>query len=695
MLFDVKNVYKKENLEASETYNKSTIEIKEILKEINETNDEEKNKYYDLLKKTAEFILKMIKYETQINNEYFLSKNFEDLKKENLELFHDILPENYESSYVNPTYCVKVFGEKIGQLMSYFCYTFRYYIDFAFKHKIFKIAEYNELFIDVYKYIKNNSIKYETLNEIITRLVRRLRIRDNTFRLMEVFDPQYRFYNEIVMSDDLTDLRYLFKTGKYISENEIKLAAFISKYPQEKLRMLAKAVVKAYFRGFERDGKDITKKSAVELIYPVGMEDLIREVINELESNNLQVIISNVKTKDPNRQSEFDHKFDRALYLNNKIKEQDLKSYTGGLENNKVIIKEQSGVIQFISFGEEPFSPINKEESLKLSEEQTKIFQAFYSEINQIHSQYQPRAETSFSIISFPSPDIGDNFEEIFDKIVEINMLDSDKYEKMQQIMIDALDQADHVLIKGKAENKTDLRIQLQKLANPEKETNFANSGANVNIPAGEIFTSPQLKGTNGVLHVDKSYLSSLLYENLTITFKEGYIADYSCSNFDTEEENKKYIEQNLLFPHKTLPIGEFAIGTNTLAYVVSREYNILPVLPVLISEKTAPHFAIGDTCFQMREDVKVYNRFTKKEIVACDNEKSILRKTDRKDEAYTFKHNDIVLPFQDIDFITAVTSDGTKINIIQNGKFSLKGIEELNIPLIEYEKKIASSQVK
>ncbi|NPE06915.1 MAG: aminopeptidase [Asgard group archaeon] len=689
MIFDVKKFYEKENSKVCETYSSSLAKIETIIKELNETEDETKREYFDLLKIIANFILKMTKYESTLSKEYFSSKNFDELKKENLELYQDILPENYDSSYANPAFCVKVFGDKIGQLIAFFYNNYRSYIDFSFKHKIFRITEYNQLFIDLYDYIKNNSIEYKELHEIITRLVRRLRIRDYIIRMKEVFDPDYRYFTDIVMNDDLTDFRYLFKYGKYISENEIQLARFISKYPQDKLKILAKAVVKAYFRGFERDGKDVTKKTSVELIHPVGMEDLIREVIKELELNNLKVIISDVESKKANKQLEFDHKFDRALYLDKKVKEQDLKSYTEGLENNKEIVETVSGVIYFISFGEEPFSPSNKEESLKLSEEQTKIFQSLNSEINHIHSKYQPPAEKSFSVISFPSPDIGDNFEEIFDKIVEINMLDSDKYERLQQIMIDVLDQAAYVQIKGKDENKTDLIIQLQKLRNPDKETNFANSGANVNIPAGELFTSPQLKGTNGILHVDKSYLSSLLYKNLTITFKDGFIADYSCTNFDTEEENKKYIEQNLLFPHKTLPIGEFAIGTNTLAYVISREYNILPVLPVLISEKTAPHFAIGDTCFQMREDVKTYNRFTKKEIVACDNEKSILRKTDRNDEAYTFKHNDIVLPFQDIDFITAVKFDGTKIDIIRNGKFSLKGTEELNIPLIEYEKKM------
>ena len=37
------------------------------------------------------------------------------------------------------------------------------------------------------------------------------------------------------------------------------------------------------------------------------------------------------------------------------------------------------------------------------------------------------------------------------------------------------------------------------------------------------------------------------------------------------EEENKKYISDNVLFHHDTLPMGEFAIGTNTTAYRMAR----------------------------------------------------------------------------------------------------------------------------
>jgi hypothetical protein len=686
-MFDIKKFYEKENSDALKDFKASLEKLKAINEELLDIESIDKKNYFDLLRDRVDFILKLAQFEIKLNEDYFKNTNFAELKKDNEIFFAEILPDNYESCYSNPAYSVKVFGEKFGQLIAYFHYSSRTYIDYVFKHKIFKMLDFNNLLIDFFEYIKNNPVKYDELHKIITQLIIKDRSIRYTHVLTEANDPNYQFYSHILSKEDLTDLRYLFKMGKYITENEIKMAQFLASYPLEKLKVLAEAVVKAYFKGFERDSKKIGSKTVVELIYPIGMEKLIREVKSVLNENNLLVSCNVIKTTNLNEQVDFDHKFDFALALNEDLASKIVKGYCNGLENTKELISKQSGNISFISFGEKPFNPKNKPENLKLSDEQTKSYQRLYREINQNHVKYQPVSETSFCIVSFPVPNINDKFEELFDKVVEINMLDSDKYELIQQKMIDELDKAEYVHIKGKDDNLTDLKIKLQELKNPEKETNFVNSGASVNIPAGELFTTPQLKGTNGVLHVAESYLNKLLFKDLKITFKDGYIKEYSCSNFETEKENKEYIMQNLLFPHKTLPMGEFAIGTNTLAYVVSRIYDILDVLPVLISEKTGPHFAIGDTCFQMREDVITFNRFTKKQVVACDNEKTILRKTDRKDEAYTFKHNDIVMPFSSIDFISAVKKDGEKVDLIRNGRFVLEGTEELNVPLNEYEK--------
>ena len=58
------------------------------------------------------------------------------------------------------------------------------------------------------------------------------------------------------------------------------------------------------------------------------------------------------------------------------------------------------------------------------------------------------------------------------------------------------------------------------------------NCVADVNIPVGEVFTSPVLEGTNGVLHVSRVYLDGLQYKDLELKFKDGKIVDYRCGNF-------------------------------------------------------------------------------------------------------------------------------------------------------------------
>ena len=228
----------------------------------------------------------------------------------------------------------------------------------------------------------------------------------------------------------------------------------------------------------------------------------------------------------------------------------------------------------------------------------------------------------------------------------------------------------------------TDLEVALWELKNPEKETIFENCVADVNIPVGEVFTSPKLKGTNGRLHVTEVYLNGLKYKDLELTFKDGMIIDYQCANFLKESENKDFIKEHLLFQHDTLPMGEFAIGTNTTAYVVSKKYKIEDVMPILIAEKTGPHFAVGDTCYSHEEDLTTYNP-DGKVIVARENDVSALRHTDRA-KAYLNCHTDITIPYDELREITAVCKDETECMIIKDGRFVLKGLEELNKPFDE-----------
>ena len=537
-----------------------------------------------------------------------------------------------------------------------------------------------ELFIEIYNQFEDReNLTKKSIHDMIYSFEK-----DNseifmTNRIDEIINPENDFAVKIVMESDLEDLRYLYKYGESISENEIETAKFLNTLSQEKIDKIASVYTEGYRLGFINTGKDLSIKSAVDIRYYIGFERIIRAAIKQFENMGLKPVIykGGYESTKINKQYWFDHKFDDALFFDKGYVQRKLEVATTAFENRKKIAALMAGPAVIEVFGENPFEPENKKEALQLSKEQQKLKVEYAREYTQIVQKYIKGDERSFTIIAFPLPEIGMDYEELFEETVKINCLDQDKYRKVQQSIIDALDKADFVRVEGKGSNKTYITVNMHELKNPEKETNFENCLADVNIPLGEVFTSPKLTGTNGVLHVSQVYLNELKYNDLEITFENGCIKDYTCKNFDTEEENKKYIKENVMFNHDTLPIGEFAIGTNTTAYVMANKYDIVYKLPILIVEKMGPHFAVGDTCYSWEEDVKTFNP-DGKEIVAKENEISALRNEDLS-KAYFSCHTDITIPYDELGEITAVTKNGEEIVIIKDGRFVLPGTELLN----------------
>lgn len=71
------------------------------------------------------------------------------------------------------------------------------------------------------------------------------------------------------------------------------------------------------------------------------------------------------------------------------------------------------------------------------------------------------------------------------------------------------------------------------------------------------------------------------------------------------------------------------------------------------------------------------------KEIIARDNEVSILRKEDRS-KAYFNCHTDVTIPYDELGALYGVRADGSEIEIIKDGRFVLDGCEPLNEPFSE-----------
>ena len=656
--------------------------------------------FLDYFQKMAEFAIMIDEIRNELLSGRYQNADLETLRNWNHRLYEDVLPDHYDTSYANPDYAEEILGKEYGKLLSFLYTELRGTIVYVFEGNTEYLDILFELLIEIYNQFEESIPAAESIRDTIYWCASDYCDVFVADRIREQICPEESFATDIILNQNLDDEKYLYQFGEYISENELKTSRYLASLPEETIQKMADVYTEGYRIGFINTGKDLSKKSVVNIRYVLGFERVVKKAIENFEKMGLRPVIYraaiNALTKrqhrkigyygaSANKQYDYDHKDDQALFLDKKFIERKLEVIKTTYEHHRDMAAQFAGPACMGTFGEEPFEPVQKDSACKLSEKQEELSLLFDGRHSQLVNEYIPGDESSFTIIAYPVPEIGDQYEDIFEEIIRINTLDAAIYEKVQQTLIDALDQGEYVHILGGNGNRTNLRVQLHKLQNPEKETIFENCVADVNIPVGEVFTSPVLEGTNGTLHVSKVYLNGLQYRDLEITFANGMIADYNCGNFERDLENKAYIHDNVLYKHPTLPMGEFAIGTNTTAYVAAKKYGIEDKMPILIAEKMGPHFALGDTCYSWCEDIKVYNP-NGKEIIARDNSVSIQRKEDVS-KAYFHCHTDITIPYEELKSITVVTAAGTEITLLENGRFVLPGTEILNEPLKNYNK--------
>lgn len=691
----------------------------ERIAEINSECEIKNNKHKDYFNKVSAFILLMDKLKNDVADDAFNSMSLEELSEYNHRLYEDVADSAYDTSYANPRVCTKAFGEDAGKLMAMVYMELRALIVYMYEKRLSDATSVIELFIELYCIFVDNEAdaagrnnnaqytdstvcgceasdiipdeEYRQLGEAVYWYVSDYSDDYIDYRIRELLDPSLDFATKIIMESDLSDVRYLYKYGEYVTDNELKMARHLNTLSEEAIQDMARTFTEGYRIGFVLGNKPLDKKKTVNIRYCLGFERLVRAEIEQFEKMGLKptiyrAAVNTINKKmhikigyygaSPNKQMEFDHRFDNALYLDGDFVERKLGALKSAYEKYSELAAVHGGPAVMEVFGETPFEPEDTIECCHLDDKQQKLLVKYNNESGSIINSYIKGEERSFTIIAYPSPQIGDKFPEIFNEIVKINTLDYEKYKVIQQNIINVLDKAEYVEVHGQGANETDMKVSIMKVNNPDKETVFENCLADVNIPLGEVFTSPVLKGTEGVLNVSSVYLNDIKFNNLKVYFKDGFVIDYSCDNFEDGMKGKALFKENVLYNHDTLPIGEFAIGTNTTAYVMANKYDIVYLLPILIVEKMGPHFAIGDTCYSRSEDVAVYNP-DGKEIISRDNEVSLLRKTE-PDKAYFNCHTDITIPYEEIGDITVVGYDGERTAIIKNGRFVLDGTNKL-----------------
>ena len=690
------------------------------IREVPEESGSLPGPFHDFFSASSSFLIRAEELRVLLKSGNYGSLSLEEMQDLQRKLYRDMLPENYERGWLDPAFAAgrvreffsadrKKEGEELGRLLSALYAELFGSLRYIYEDRPGDIAPFPELFLQVYGLFSGEipsaaSVKdamywyaFDYLDVTVPERNRELLM---PWRPEESGSAAIQSSSaaEVLRSPfaeqipPLSDPRSLFFSGDYISESTLETHACLQALPEDRLETAARAFTEGFVEGFRVMGRDLSKKKRVALRMIRGFERFAVREMELFREAGLETVLpgSPVRMADripgsqiwqlslsPNRQFCFDHRYDQALFWDKAFTERKITELRNSYEELKAEAGVYAGPAAMDYFGEKDFTPVNKPEAYRLAERQRKLLNGYKAALAELRDSYIPGDETSFTIISWPIPEIGEFYPALFEDIVRINTSDNAFYRSVQQKIIDVLDRAAYVEVKGSGGNETDLRIALRELKDPEKETRFENCVSDVNIPAGEVFTSPVLEGTEGLLHVQEVFVDGLQVKELRIRVVRGTARTYSCANFTSAEENRRFVREVVMGDHEELPMGEFAIGTNTDAFAVAKKYGIGRQMPILIAEKTGPHFAFGDTCYSHEEDTMTYNP-DGKAIVARDNEISAKRKEDPA-SAYFGHHKDITIPYGEIGRLTAVMSDGRNVDIIRAGRFVLEGTEELN----------------
>lgn len=89
----------------------------------------------------------------------------------------------------------------------------------------------------------------------------------------------------------MQDLRYLYRFGEYVTENELRMARYVNSLPEEKIALMADTYTEGYRIGFEVTGKDIKKKKSVNIRYFLGFERVVRKAVENFAGIGLESVI--------------------------------------------------------------------------------------------------------------------------------------------------------------------------------------------------------------------------------------------------------------------------------------------------------------------------------------------------------------------------------------------------------------------
>ena len=324
----------------------------------------------EYFRQMAGFLLEMITLREELQRKTEENgRTLEELRERNHRLYQDILPEHYAFSWGNPAYAAAKLGRDMGQLLSFLYTELRGMIVSAYEGRDWDFLVCLELFLQIYGEFEDGTVpEREQVRQVLYWYVNDYCADMAEYRIREQLDPRLDFAARIIMDEDLTDLRYLYRFGEYVTEDEERTAAFLNTLSEEEIRSMASTYTEGYRIGFQVTGKDISKKKTVNIRYCLGFERMIREAVRQFAAMGLKPVIyrSAVHAVNrrqhlrigyygaiPNQQFEYDHRNDAGLFLDEDFVGRKLRCIRNSYEKMKELAAVHGGPAVVEIFGED------------------------------------------------------------------------------------------------------------------------------------------------------------------------------------------------------------------------------------------------------------------------------------------------------------------------------------------------------
>lgn len=321
----------------------------------------------------------------------------ETRKKERMEAFYkEILPENYSTSYTNPSYASQVLGTEIGYFLSALYVEIRSVIGYAYEGRLDYISILNELFVEIYNRFEVDEVpELSGLKESFYWYASDYCDVFAADKVMAEIKPEFTdFAKNIIKNSDLEQPEYLYQYGEFVGEKEFACAAYLKTLSEEEISALAEKYT----------DRELLENSVVNISYNLGMERLVKKVIENYEEKSIEFAIYRTPHSlitryldrndgfcgtTVNPQYEYDHRDDLGLVLDKQFVERRLEVIRTVLEQNKEQAERVRHMIE-IHFCENEQKASEQTERILLNEVQEELLKVLYEKEEQLRNQYLP-----------------------------------------------------------------------------------------------------------------------------------------------------------------------------------------------------------------------------------------------------------------------------------------------------------------